>query len=245
MTTTSKFKAGVLTYEDMATNETILPLASIFFEDDFVGAFGNAFPTAATAGSLWGKKLVQTAGVPAVGLIANGPAGQAKILLDATSEDQEAVLYFLDNLAFDTSKVGGFEVRLQTPVIPTGNVQAALGLASVYNAGPDTNAAYVRYGLRGNGAILAESFDGTTRNSKAVGVTIATTTEWHTLRMDWPGIGAANVWVDGVNTASLALPFVPSGGLAVMQPYLSLFKASGTGIGTLAIDYFRTWANRV
>jgi hypothetical protein len=245
MTTTSKYKAGVLHFLDLATNETIFPMAALFFEDDFIGAGSKVFPTAATAGTLWGKKLVQTAGTPIVGQIANGVGGQAEILLDTTSEAQEAVLYFLDNLSIDASKIGGFEVRLQCPVLPNGAVQAVLGLASSYVSGPDNNTAYVRFGLRGNGVLLAESYDGTTRNTEQVGLTIGTTTEWHILRVDWPGDGKAHVWIDGVENNALAMTFAPSGTLAVMQPYLSLYKASGAGNGELAIDYFRTWANRV
>ncbi len=245
MTSTSQFRSGVATFFDSASGETILPLSAIFFEDDFIGAAANAFPTAATAGTAWGKKLVETAGTPVVGAIANGPGGQVKILLDATSEDQEAVLYFLDNLSIDTSKIGGFEVRFQTPEIPTGNVQAVIGLQSAYVAGPDNNACYVRAGLRGNGAILAESYDGTTRNSVATGTTISTTTEWHTFRADWSNPAAIQFWLDGNNLEIGTLSYAPTGSLAVLQPYLSLYKASGTGVGELAIDYVRVFANRV
>jgi hypothetical protein len=220
-----------------------MPLAAVFFEDDFIGAAANAFPTTATAGTAWGKKLVQTSGTPIVGAIANGGGGQAKILLDATSEDQEAVLYFLDNLQIDTSKIGGFEVRFQTPTIPTGVVQAAMGLQSAYVAGPDNASVYIRAGLRASGAILAESKDGTTTNSVATGTTITTTSEWHIFRADWSVPSAVQFWLDGANLSLGTLSFAP--GSPILQPYLSLYKASGTGVGQLAIDYFRAWTNRV
>jgi hypothetical protein len=248
MTSTSQFRSGMLAFFDQQTGETILPLAAVLFEDDFLGAAGNAFPTAATAGSAWGKKLIQTAGTPVVGLIADDAGGQAKILLDNTAEDQEAVLYFLDNLCVDASKIGGFEVRFQCPEIPSGDVQAVLGMASAYVAGPDNNTCYIRAGLRGNGALLAESYDGSTRNSIATGLTILTTSEWHTFRADWSNPAAIQFWLDGQNLELGTVSFAPTGTLAVLQPYLSLYKASGTGdtgTGELAIDYIRTWANRV
>ena len=245
MTSTSQYRSGVLAFADSVTNETIMPLGAVFFEDDFVGAAGAAFPTTATAGCLWGKKLVQTSGSPTVGLVTHGASGQAKIALDSTSEDQEAVLYFLDNISIDVSKIGGFEVRFQLPVIPTGVVQAALGMQSVYVAGPDNNTCYIRAGLRASGAILAESYDGTTTTSVATGTTISTTTEWHTFRADWSNPAAIQFWLDGVNLALGTLSFAPTGTLAILQPYLSLYKASGTGVGTVAVDYFRVWTNRV
>ncbi len=245
MTSTSQFRSGVETFFDSVTGETILPLSAVLFEDDFIGAAANAFPTVATAGTAWGKKLVKTAGTPIVGAIANGAGGQAEILLDTTAENQEAVLYFLDNLSIDTSKIGGFEVRFQTPVIPSGNVQAAIGLQSSYVAGPDNNACYIRAGLRGGGAILAESYDGTTRNSVATGATITTTTEWHIFRADWSNPASIQFWLDGNNLELGTLSYAPTGSLAVLQPYLSLYKASGAANGELAIDYVRAFANRV
>lgn len=243
MTSTSKFKAGVLTYLDATTDETILPLNAVFFEDDFIGAAAAAFPTSATAGTAWGKKLVQSAGTPIVGAVANYGAGAAKLLLDATSEEQEATLYFLDNLSIDTSKIGGFEVQFAMPTIPTGVVQAAFGLQAAYVKGPDNNTVYIRGGLRGNGSILIESKDGTTTNSVASGTTITTTTETHKLRIDWPAPGTFNVWLDGNQISNGTLSFAPSS--PILQPYLALYKASGTGVGQAAIDYFRCWANRV
>jgi hypothetical protein len=248
MTSTSQFRSGVETFFDQQTGETILPLAAVLFEDDFLGAGGNAFPTAATAGCPWGKKLVQTAGTPVVGLIANGDGGQAKILLDTTAEKQEAVLYFLDNLCIDASKIGGFEVRFQLPVIPGGDVQAVMGMQSTYVSGPDNNTCYIRAGLRGSGALLAESYDGTTTNSIATGTTIATTTEWHIFRADWSNPAAIQFWLDGQNLELGTVSFAPTGTLAVLQPYLSLYKAAAAGDssgGELAIDYIRAWANRV
>jgi hypothetical protein len=241
MTTASKRTGGILIFTETLNAETILPMAPVLFEDDFLGAAANAFPTVATAGTAWGKKLVQTAGAPSVGGVANGPGGQAKIALDATSEDQEAVLYFLDNLYLDTAAIAGCEFRFSCPTIPNGGVQAVLGLASTYNAGPDNNACYVRACLRGNGAILVETFDGTTRNSAATGITIATPTEWHSVRAEMlPGQVA--FWLDGFN--ALTLSYAPPEPLADLQPYFSLYKSAGTGSGVLAVDYVRMWGNR-
>lgn len=243
MPSTSKFKAGVLTFSDAITDETIMPLNAVFFEDDFLGPASAAFPTAATAGTNWCKKLVQTAGTPVVGNVANYASGAAKLLLDSTSEEQEATLYWLDALGIDTSKAGGFEVSFFTPVIPTLLVQAAFGVQAAYVKGPDNNTVYARGGLRGGGNILFESKDGTTTNSVASSTTITTTTEKHVFRMDWNTPGFLTVWIDGNNVSNNVLSFAPPS--TVLQPYLALYKASGAGVGQLGIDYFRTWTNRV
>lgn len=243
--TASQFLSGVLHFINKVTGEHVFPMADLMFEDDFIGAAPAAFPTAATAGTLWVKKIVKTAGTVTVGAVANGAGGQAQLATDATSEKQDAVLYFADNRGIDVSKIGGFEARVQLGVIPTAGTKAVCGVAANWADGPDTITQYLRFAVNGNGTLLVESQDGVTQTSVSSGVTVATTTEWHLLRIDWSDPTNVQFFIDGARVVTASpVAFAATGANAVLQPYASAYKASGTSVGTVNIDFLRTWMQR-
>ena len=82
--------ANNLEFFDQSTHERVFALAALFYEDDFLAAGKQAFPTTATQGIDWVKKLVDTGGTPTVAGVASGQFGQVQLALDATSEKQEA-----------------------------------------------------------------------------------------------------------------------------------------------------------
>src|SRR5208282_6823385 len=88
-------------YFDQNTHERVFALTGLFYEDDFLAASKQAFPTTATQGIDWVKKLVETSGAPSVAGVASGQFGQVQLALDATSEKQEATLYWADNKHLD------------------------------------------------------------------------------------------------------------------------------------------------
>ncbi len=244
--TTSRYKSGNLFFYDKISSEMILPVTGIFFEDDFLGPGSAAFPTAPTAGTFWGKKLVRTAGNPAVANQVAAPGGAALLSIDATAEKQDAVLYWLDDLGLDVSKGGGFELRFNFPVIPGANTQVVAGLMSSWIDGPDNNAAYLRAGFRANGAPLGETFDGTTRTSLSLGPAIVNANEAHVIHCSFLDTTNVLFSLDGnvMTTPSPQTKFAATSPTSVLQPYVAVYKAAGAGTASLAVDYFRAWGNR-
>ena len=246
MTTTSKFFYGRLEYYDNTTFEHMLPVAPIAYYQDFLGAGYEAIPAmgSATPGADFVAKIVG-AGPPTVAGVPNAIGGQVACALTATSEKEDAVLYFGDNLAIDITKGAAFEARVLMSVLPSAaGVQAVWGLGSVWIDGPNNNACFLRFGVTGNGAVLIEAFDGVTTTSFATGVTVGTT-DWHIYRIEASSLSDVKFFIDGTQVSTNGLVnFAASGTLAVLQPYLSCYKPSGTGIATLTIDYVRVWMNR-
>ena len=105
MTTTSKFVGGKLEFFDTATFERVLPVAPVVFYQDFLGAGYQAIPAAgsANAGGDFVAKIVGT-GPPTIAFVSNAIGGQVACTLTATSEKQDAALYWDDNLALDVTK---------------------------------------------------------------------------------------------------------------------------------------------
>jgi hypothetical protein len=100
------------------------------------------------------------------------------------------------------------------------------------------------FSAQASGAVLVTAFDGVTTTSIASGVTVGTT-DWHIYRIDLSNLADVAFYIDGVRVnADNTISFAATGTLAVLQPYLGCYKASGTGVGTLTTDYVRTWMNR-
>lgn len=248
METHSEFRPnsfGTLTYFDRVSGEVLLPVAPIWFYDDFLGAGHTVIPTAPAAGSNWCSKLVKTAGTVTVGAVANGANGQIQIAIDATSEKQDAVLYCADQRAYSGAAGLVYETRIQLPVIPTAGTKAVFGMAAAWADGPNNIAEYLRFAVNGSGALLCESQDGTTQLSVASGVTIATTGEWHILRIDASDPTSVRFFVDGQQVASTQVfPFAAAGAAAALQPYASVYKAAGASVGSVALDFVSISSNR-
>src|ERR1700733_12156776 len=113
--------ANTSEYYDTSTHERVFALSPIYYEDDFLGAGKQAFPTSATQGVDWVKKLVQSEGSPSVAGIAAAAFGQVALALDATSEKQEATLYWADNKHIDITKGAVWEARVKVPTLPSAS----------------------------------------------------------------------------------------------------------------------------
>lgn len=251
MTTRSKYRSGVLTFSEDLTQETILPMAPLYFADEFIGAGHTAgIPAsgAPTAGYPWVKKIVGAA-PPTVGLAVNASGGQVQIALAATSEKEDAALYWNDNLAIDVTKIAVWEARVALSVAPSAaGVQAVFGLAAAWIDGPDNNVKYLEFGCTANGNLLVRSQDGTTQNSIAAavnGVAVVLDTNFHTFRISAENVSDIAFYYDGnrVN-ANGSVTYVATGAGSILQPYAACYKPSGTGIATMLIDKVDVWSNR-
>src|SRR5260221_575479 len=140
MSTGAQYRNGIQTFYEKNTFETVLPMSPLFFGDEFIGAGHTAgIPASGSpaAGYPWVKKIVGAA-PPTVALAPNASGGQVQLALTATSEPQDAALYWNDNLAIDATKAAVWEARIALSVPPSAaGVQVVFGLASVWIAGPD------------------------------------------------------------------------------------------------------------
>ena len=247
MSTRAKYVAGVQSFFDDGTFETVHKMSPLVFRDDFLGAGALVVPAAGSAesGVDWVKKIVGAA-PPTVAGVAKAVAGQMALTLTSTSEKQDAVLYWGDNEALDVTKGLVFEAKINLAVLPSAaGVQAVFGVASDWIDGPDNNTCYLQLGATANGALLIRSFDGVTQLSASANVTL-TTADWAIVRIDATDLTDVKMFVNGNQvTSNGQINFAATGSLAVLQPYFAMYKPSGTGVGTLKVDYVKAWMNRI
>jgi hypothetical protein len=246
MTTRATFRAyQQYEYEDL-TGETVGSGAPLQFSDDFIGAGHTAgIPAAGSpvAGYPWVKKIVGAA-PPTVALVTNGAGGQVACTLTSASQAQEASLYWNDNLAINTAATfGQIEFRAALSVLPSAaGAGAALGLGAAWaSGGPLSAAEFMLFSWSGNGNLTISANDGTNSFSFAAkqngGSAVASDTKFHVFRIDWNNPADISFWYDGnrVN-ATDSVTWSATGPSAILQPWASAFKASGAGVGTLAVD---------
>lgn len=244
MTTRSRYRAGVLEFYDDQTHERVRPLAPLVFEEDFIGY--QAMLSESGSAGRWLAATVETGGSPVSDLKADGENGQFRIALDNTSEAQDAYLYMGDQRNFNVKSHLVIEIRAIVTIVPTTGVACVLGLAGNHNADKDTITEGAWFRMQASGAILAESDDTTNNNDDvATGIT-ATATDAFTLRIDFTDLSDVKFYINGARVAS-GTTFDMSNltdAEGLMQPYFSLDKATGTGVGTIDIDYVRIWSKR-
>jgi hypothetical protein len=231
-------------YYDVSTFEITDLNSPLQFDDDFIGGGHSAGIPAAgspTAGYPWVKKIVGVA-PPTVALVNNAAGGQIACALTATSEKQDAALYWNDSLSLDATKGLMWQCRAQLSVLPSAaGVQAVMGLSSAWIDGPDNASKYIEFGATASGAILLRSQDGTTQNSVASGVTVLAT-DFHVYAIDVSDPTDVKFFIDGVQvSATGAIKFAATGANAILQSYQSVYKPSGTGVATLTLDAISAW----
>ncbi|MBS4019543.1 MAG: hypothetical protein KGZ68_15050 [Dechloromonas sp.] len=234
MTTRSRFAAGVLTFFDRTTRETVLPVSPVFFEDDFLGPALNT--------TKWTALDTGAATEAVVADLANGAVGLA---LDATNEVQLAGISWNDQRTLALNQGLILEARFRLSVLPSAaSVIAVLGLQGDHNAAVDTVAESIWFRADGNGQITVESDDTSHETSKvATGVTV-TTADWVIGKIDCTDIADVKFFING-NRVAEGTTFNMSqvAGLA-LQPVARVSKSAATSVGTMQVDYIRAWMNR-
>ena len=251
--TKAEFRSGVAYEFDSNTLETTVSSAPFQFGDDFVGAGHTAGVPAAgspAAGYPWVKKIVGTP--TGVALVTNGAAGQMQCALAATSEAEEASLYFNDSLVFNTQKIGQIEWTSQLAVVPTGVAQAFLGVGTAWVGGPLNLSRYMGFIWNSNANLFITTKDGNgdTYSFAAApigGAAIVTDiTLFHTYRIDWSNGADVAFYVDGnrVNALNSVIWNPSSAANAILQPWHTVYKASGVGVATINVDRVDEFNNR-
>lgn len=226
-----------------ASQERVALFAPVTFYDDFIGS-DVAIPAAASpeSGCRWVKKIVGT-----TTLVGGADAlnGTMVCTLDATSEKQEASAYFNDELTWSALQNCVIEFKFTPTVLPTGNGELYLGVSSAWADGPRDGATYSAFiVLDGSGAIVCESDDNATDATTAAGVTLINTSSC-IVRIDCTAAATLGVkfYVNG-SLVKTSAAWAASAANSHVQPMFGAYKVSGTGLGTLTVDYVRIWQER-
>ena len=237
MTTRSRFYNGILEYFDSVTFERVKPLAPVVFEDDF-------FYRTLNVTDRWVAKDVSAAGDTTPLVVASGINGVARMPLDATSEAQESGLTWNDNRQFVLNQGLIWEARVALSTLPTLLGMAVWGLAGNYNAVQNTVAESIWFRANGDGVVLAESDDTVNeQNSISTGTTLTAGT-YAIFRIDCTTITDIKFYINGVRVASSTTFTMAQVATLKLQPYFSIVKASGAGLGVLDADVVRIWQKR-
>jgi hypothetical protein len=231
---------------DAATNETIVRLAAAMLDEDFIGPGHTTIPTngSPATGYPWVQRIQHTSGTPTAAVVANSSGGIVQLALDATSEKQEASLYANDQLNWDMTKYATYETRAAASVLPTLLAVQVFGLHSAWIDGPTNAAAYAHFSVGAGGLVSMQTYDGTNTISASTGVSLVAGV-FHNFRIDASNPANIRFFIDGVEYNTVGqFTFGATGALAILQPYHSVYKASGTGLSSLQLDSCQVSMNR-
>lgn len=233
--TKAKYDNGILSFYDSASYEQVSPQAACVFYDDFLGTSGLK---TASNGANW--TAIDT-GDATEALVANTANGIVALTLAATSEKEEAGISWGDSLLLLPGQGLVMECAVKATVTPTGNAEATWGLASAYAEAGDTIGNNAWFKIDGSTAILCESDNGSTDvDDTDTGVVAGTTTQ-RIYRIDASNAADVRYFIDGNRVCSTTTFAVAA---TTVQPFFYVYKASGTGVGTIQIDYVRIWQKR-
>jgi len=230
---------GHQVFYDASSFETLKTSFPLEFIEDFLGDGVDPFD-----GSV--KWHVVDVGDATEAIVANSSNGQFLLHLAATNEAEDAVLYMGDNRNFDVGNGLIFEARIDMAVAPGTGVCAVAGLANAHNLAKDSVAAAAWFRWDASLVCKVETDDTTNDNDDvATGVTCVAGT-YNIFRIDFTDLTDVKFFIDGARVAS-GTTFDMSNLTAAeqqMQPYFSLDKANGTGLGDMNIDYVKIFSNR-
>ncbi len=243
MSTKSKYVGGNLTFFESTTFETVQSMAPVMFYDDFLGT--DIMIDESGSNGPWTVKDVSSAGNSTPLIAADVANGVARLPLDGgQSEAQESGLSYGNQRPFVLNQGLIFEARVALKVLPTDVAEAVWGLAGDLNAVADTVQEGIWFKADGSGAILAESDDNSENNDdKATGTTLVAA-EFAIFRIDCRVITDIRFFIDGASVATATTFDASNVAALALQPYFHIAKASGSGVGTLDIDYVRVLQNR-
>ena len=231
---------GRQVFYDGSTFETLMTGFPVQYIEDFLGVAGGG-PFDGTT-----KWNVVDVGTATEAIVADSSNGQFLLHLAADNEAEDAVLYHGDNKTFDVGNGLIFEARVNMAVAPGVGVCAVFGMCGDHNLDKDTvtEAAWFRFDAS---LVCKVETDDTTNNNDdiATGHTAVAGT-YDIYRIDFTDLTDVKFYINGTRVAS-GTTFDMSNltaGEQQMQPYFSLDKTSGTGLGDINIDYVKIFSNR-
>jgi hypothetical protein len=232
---------GQQVFYDESTHETLMNSYSKQFVEEFKGAAGGSVFDGTM---IWNTIEVGTSTNPTVAVVAD--KDQFLLHLAADDEAEDVVLYHNDNKTFDVGEGLIFETRVDMAVAPGTGVCAVFGMCGDHALDKDANTEHAWFRFDASMACKVETDDTTNDNDDvATGVTAVAGT-YNIFRIDFTDLTDVKFFIDGTRVAT-ATTFDMSNLTASeqqMQPYFSLDKASGTGLGDINIDYVKIFSNR-
>ncbi len=231
---------GRQVFFDGSTFETLWAGFPVVFVEDFLGVAGGG-PFNGT--TIWNVVDVNSA---TEAIVDDSSNGQFLLHLAANDEAQDAVLYHGDNLTFDVGNGLIFEARVNMAVAPGTGVAAVLGMAGPHNLDKDTVANHAWFRFQASLVCLAESDDTTNDNDDVATGHTAVAGTYDIYRIDFTDLTDVKFFINGDRVAGSETFDMSnlSASEEQMQPYFSLDKASGAGLGDMNIDYVKIFSNR-
>ena len=226
------------------TSETILPMAPIYFSDDFFGsdvvipAFGSP-----ESGCEWVKKGVGTGTVVKLG---DADGGWAECYLANTSTTSEASACFNDERNFTVGHNLVIEFWLKFSVLP--NASNVIGWAGLQGDWAAQYTSPYRIGVyaNGSGLLYVGCDDNVTDNFVTSGITVVAD-QWVNVRIDCGTAAKLKFYLNGKRVAaSTTFAYAATGTNLTLQPSFGVEKSTAAaGVGTLDVDVVRIWQGRV
>lgn len=233
---------GRQVFFDGSTFETLWTGFPVQFIEDFLGAAVEPFDGTIN----WNVIDVSAAGTGTTAIVADSSNGQFRLAHDAQDEAQDMVLYQNDNKTFDVGNGLIFETRVNMAVSAGAGVVAVFGMCGDHNLDKDSVTEHAWFRLQASDSILCETDDTTNDNDDEDTGLDVTNGTFNIFRIDFTTLADVKFFIDGVRVCS-STTFDMSNltaGEQQMQPYFSLDKASGAGLGTMDIDYIKIFSNR-
>lgn len=235
-----KWENGIQRFYDSATDETVHAMAPMWFKDDFVGASGALFGDVA---DIWDVVVV---GDATSAVMADTATGKHRLHLHATNEAEDAVLHFGDQTIINILNDVQFETKLTMTTTPGTGCVAVFGMCGDHNLDKDTVAESAWFRLQASAVLLTESDDAVSEaDDAATGQTLVAGTAY-VFRIDFADLTDVKFFVDGVRVSAATTHDLSAltATTGLFQPYFSLDKATGTGLGDIDIDYVAMWGRR-
>jgi hypothetical protein len=239
MSTKAKWLNSILQYFESTTQETILPMAPVFFLDDF---FGKALDVTNT----WATHITGAA-PPTVALVASGPNGAVACTLTNANEVQLAGFDTNDQRPFLISKGLIAEFRARFTTLPASATTACLGLCGNHNAAIDTVAesAWFRWDAATAGLITVETDDTNHETSKVTTNVTAAVNVSNIFRIDFSDPTSVKFFIDGQRVAASTTFNMNQVTTLVLQPVCRMDKAAAVAnLGVIEVDYVKVWHTR-
>lgn len=223
-------------------NEIIDFAAPCVFYDDFIGSKLKVITAGENTVATW--TVIETADGVKPAILANASNGIADFLLASTNEAEDSIIYFGDQLPFNLNYGLIFECRACMHTAGTvATTKGIIGLASA-TAAPDSTATNLWFQTHGDDLkIYWEADDDVTNDDDNDSGVAWVADTYQTFRIDCTTSTAPLFYIDGVLVGTAATAFV-TGTTALVQPYIGLYKSTGTDVPEMYVDYVKIWQRR-
>jgi len=244
MSTRARHLGGILTFFDPAKKYLITRRESRYqFHDDFDLHTSIPGDGARENGVPWVQDIAGAA-PPTVVLTADAAGGVVTHSLTATSEAQDATIHFDDNRHVSLDRACIFQCYARFTTLPTLLGIGSIALASDHNAGGQVGTTYnVGFQVSAAGAVGLRIDDNVAPVTDAAVQTLVVN-QWYAFRIECLSISNIKFFIDGAvvgGSTTFSMAAVTGTANAVLQPFIGMSKASGAGLGVLAVDSVDVW----